>query len=156
MEATLSHTGYGTGITDSIKNTLKNPITFILFLLVVFLTAHTIYQVRRKQKTVGQALNDDVKLLATPTAVVAILGFVMGVGEFIITDNVNQYGLKPNKLFSIPDKNKLKSTIVTLLITSILTGVLTELALKMLPKGQSVSDQASSYKASYNIAASKK
>ncbi len=130
---------------ESVKSVLKNPFTIILTLLIIFLTAHTIYQVRRKNKTVGEALGDDAKLLATPTAVVAILGFVMGVGEFIITDNVNQHGFKPGKLFNIPDKSKLSSTVITLLVTSVLTGILTDLCLRLLPKKPTIAETASSY-----------
>ena len=119
------------------KSTLMNPMVFILLLLVIFLTAHTVYQVRRKGKTVGGALKDDLKLLATPTAVVAILGFVTGLVEFIITDNVNAYGfpdsITKGKIFELPDKKKLISTTVTLAIASAITGVLTELALRQLP-----------------------
>ncbi len=119
------------------KSTLMNPMVFILLLLVVFLTAHTVYQVKRKGKTVGEALKDDLKLLATPTAVVAILGFVTGLVEFIITDNVNAYGfpdsIAKGKIFELPDKKKLISTTVTLAIASAITGVLTEFALRQLP-----------------------
>jgi hypothetical protein len=103
---------------------------------VIFLTAHTVYQVKRKGKTVGGALKDDAKLLATPTAVVAILGFVTGIAEFIITDNVNQRfpdSISKGKIFEIPDKKKMASTVVTLAIASTITGFLTSLALKMLP-----------------------
>jgi len=120
------------------KSTLMNPMVFILFLLVVFLTAHTVYQVKRKGKTVGQSLKDDAKLLATPTAVVAILGFVTGLAEFIITDNVNAHGfpdsITKGKIFELPDKKKLISTTVTLAIASVITGILTDLALRQLPK----------------------
>jgi hypothetical protein len=119
------------------KSTLMNPLVFILTLIVVFLTAHTVYEVKRKGKTVGQSLKDDAKLLATPTAVVAILGFVTGLAEFVITDNVNQHGfpdsITKGKIFELPDKKKLISTTVTLAIASVITGVLTDLALKQLP-----------------------
>ena len=119
------------------KSNLKNPVVFILFVLVIFLTAHTVYQVKRKGKTVGGALKDDLKLLATPTAVVAILGFVTGLIEFIITDNVNEHGfpdsIKTGKIFALPDKKTLISTTVTLAIASTITGFLTDLALKQLP-----------------------
>jgi len=119
------------------KSTLMNPLVFILTLIVVFLTAHTVYEVKRKGKTVGQSLKDDAKLLATPTAVVAILGFVTGLAEFIITDNVNAHGfpdsITKGKIFELPDKKKLISTTVTLAIASVITGVLTDLALKQLP-----------------------
>lgn len=122
---------------------LKNPWTFLLMIFVVFLTAHTVYQVRRKGKTVGQALKDDAKLLATPTAVVAILGFVTGLTEYIIVSNVNEYGfpdsLKGGKIFQLPPKKELLSTSVTLLIVSIITGFLTDLALKALPGEAQVS-----------------
>jgi len=125
-------------IKSDIKGVLTNPITFILLLLVVFLTAHTIYQVKRKGKTAGQALKDDAKLLATPTAIIAILGFVTGLAEFIITDNVNTHGfpdsITKGKIFTMPDKKKLMHTSATLAVASVLTGFLTELALKALPK----------------------
>jgi hypothetical protein len=116
---------------------LKNPWTFILIIFVVFLTANTVYQVRRKGKTVGQALKDDAKLLASPTAVVAILGFITGLTEYIIISNVNEYGfpdsLKGGKIFSLPPKKELFQTMATLLIVSVITGFLTDLALKALP-----------------------
>lgn len=119
------------------KDVLKNPMTIILILLVIFITAHTIYQVKRKGKTVGQALKDDAKLLAKPVAVVAILGFVTGLAEYIIVSNVNQFGavegLKTGKIFKLPPKKELIQTSVTLLIVSIITGFLTDLALRALP-----------------------
>ena len=127
------------------KSTLMNPMVFILFLLVVFVTAHTVYQVKRKGKTVGGALKDDLKLLATPTAVIAILGFVTGLAEFIITDNVNTHGfpdsITKGKIFNLPDKKTMISTAVTLAIASTITGLLTDLALKSLPR----QDEASKY-----------
>src|ERR1700741_482317 len=96
---------------SGIAKTLSNPVTFLLILLVACLTAHTVYQVKRKGKTVGGALKDDAKLLATPTAVVAILGFVTGLMEFIIVTNVNQHGfpdsIKGGKIFSLPPKKEL-------------------------------------------------
>jgi hypothetical protein len=108
-----------------------------LFLLVIFLTVRTVYQVKRKGKTVGGALKDDAKLLATPTAVVSILGFVTGLVEFIVTDNVNQYGfpdsITKGKLFALPDKKYLITTSVTLAVASVITGILTDLALRQLP-----------------------
>jgi heme/copper-type cytochrome/quinol oxidase subunit 2 len=133
MEAT------GIAVTDKeTKSTLMNPLVFILFIMVIFLTAHTVYQVKRKGKTVKQALKDDAKLLATPTAVIAILGFVTGLIEFIITDNVNTHGFPDSftkgKIFTLPDKKTMISTAVTLAIASTITGLLTDLALKQLPK----------------------
>lgn len=132
MENTVETTAAG------IKKTLSHPIVFILFLLVIFLTAHTVYQVKRKGKTVGGALKDDAKLLATPTAIIAILGFVTGLAEFIITDNVNTHGfpdsITKGKIFALPDKKKLLHTSMTLAVASVLTGLLTELALRSLPK----------------------
>lgn len=120
-----------------LKDVLTNPVTFILILFVIFITAHTVYQVKRKGKTVGQALKDDAKLLATPTAVVAILGFVTGLTEYIIVSNVNEYGaaesVKTGKIFKLPPKKELIQTSVTLLIVSIITGFLTDLALRALP-----------------------
>lgn len=120
-----------------LAKTLTNPINFILMLLVVFLTAHTVYQVKRKGKTVGGALKDDAKLLASPTAVVAILGFVTGLAEFIIVSNINEHGfpdsLKGGKIFKLPPKKEFAHTAVTLLIVSVITGFLTDLALKALP-----------------------
>ena len=120
------------------KDVITNPVTFILMLFVVFLTAHTVYQVKRKGKTVKQALKDDAKLLATPTAVVAILGFVTGLTEYIIVSNVNEFGavesVKTGKIFKLPPKKELVQTSVTLLIVSVITGFLTDLALKMLPE----------------------
>ena len=119
------------------KDVLKNPITMILILFVIFITAHTVYQVKRKGKTVGQALKDDAKLLATPTAVVAILGFVTGLTEYIIVSNVNEFGavesVKSGKIFKLPPKKELAQTAVTLLIVSVITGFLTDLALRSLP-----------------------
>ena len=128
-------------VKSDIKSTLTNPITFILFLLVIFLTAHTIYMVKRKGKTVGGALKDDAKLLATPTAVISILGFVTGLMEFIITDNVNTHGfpdsITKGKIFTLPDKKKLLHTSMTLAVASLFTGFLTDLTLRMLPKENS-------------------
>lgn len=127
-----------TSATADIKKTLANPMVFILFLLVIFLTAHTVYQVKRKGKTVGGALKDDAKLLASPTAIIAILGFVTGLTEYIITDNVNTHGfpdsITKGKIFALPDKKKLLHTSMTLAVASVFTGFLTDLALKMLPK----------------------
>jgi hypothetical protein len=121
-----------------IKKTLSNPIVFILFLLVIFLTAHTVYQVKRKGKTVKEALGDDLKALASPTAVIAILGFVTGLMEFIITDNVNTHGfpdsITKGKIFALPDKKKLLNTSMTLAVASVITGFLTDFTLKALPK----------------------
>lgn len=132
MEATATSTA------SDVKKSLANPMVFILFLLVIFLTAHTVYQVKRKGKTVGGALKDDMKLLATPTAVVAIVGFVSALMEFIITDNVNRHGfpdsITKGKIFEMPDKKKLASTAGTLAVASVITGFLTDLALRMLPK----------------------
>ena len=122
---------------------LKNPWTFLLMIIVVFLTAKTVYQVKRNGKTVGQVLKDDAKLLASPTAVVAILGFVTGLTEYIIISNVNQYGfpdsLKGGKIFQLPPKKEMIQTTFTLLIVSFITGILTDLALKALPGEAQVS-----------------
>jgi hypothetical protein len=141
MEATAAKIEGVSSSSSDLKKTLSNPMVFILFLLVIFLTAHTVYQVKRKGKTVGGALKDDAKLLATPTAIIAILGFVTGLAEFIITDNVNTHGfpdsITKGKLFALPDKKKLMHTSMTLAIASIFTGFLTDLTLKMLPKESS-------------------
>ena len=73
--------------------------------------------------------------LTWPTAVVAIMGFVTGVMEFVIVNNVNQYGfpdsLKGGKIVTIPPKNELIKTSTTILIVSIITGFLTDITLKM-------------------------
>ena len=120
------------------KNVLTNPVTLILIAITVFLTARTIYNVKRKGKTVGQSFKDDAKLLASPTAVVAILGFVTGLTEYVIVSNVNEFGageaIKTGKIFKLPPKKELVQTAVTLLIVSVITGLLTEQALKMLPE----------------------
>lgn len=122
---------------NPIKRTLSNPIYFTLFLTLILLTIHTVYSVKRKGKTVGQSLKDDTKLLATPTAIVAILGFVTGLGEAIIFQNVKTHGIKGGtKLFEMPNKKELGETVTVLIVTSILTGFLTDLVLRMLPKDQ--------------------
>lgn len=134
----MSATGTTSSEKGGILKIFSNPLFFMLLLMVIFLTAHTTYQVKKKGKKVGEALKDDLKLLATPTAVVAILGFVTGLAEFIITDNVNKHGfpdsIAKGKIFELPDKKTLVSTVVTLAIASAITGFLTELALRSLPK----------------------
>lgn len=120
------------------KNVLTNPVTLILIAITVFLTARTVYNVRRKNKTVGQSFKDDAKLLASPTAVVAILGFVTGLTEYIIVSNVNEFGvgeaIKTGKIFKLPAKKEFFQTALTLLIVSVITGLLTEKALSLLPE----------------------
>jgi hypothetical protein len=138
MEATIT--------TEETKKSLANPMIFILMLLIVLLTAHTVYQVKRKGKTIGGSLKADAKLLASPTVIIALVGFVTALMEFIIVDNVNQHGFPDSftkgKIFNMPDKKKLISTASTLAIASVITGFLTSLALKMMP---SESKEASYY-----------
>lgn len=114
------------------------PGTLILMGIVAVATAYIVYQVQYKKKTLKEALAEVGKSIGSPTGIVAILGFIMGIGEFIITDNVNQYGfseaVKTGNLFQMPSKDKLQSTVTTLFITSILTGVLTDLTLRLLPQ----------------------
>ena len=132
--------------TEETKKSLANPMIFILMLLIVLLTAHTVYQVKRKGKTIGGSLKADAKLLASPTVIIALVGFVTALMEFIIVDNVNQHGFPDSftkgKIFNMPDKKKLISTASTLAIASVITGFLTSLALKMMP---SESKEASYY-----------
>lgn len=129
MEATIT--------TEETKKSLANPMIFILFLLVVLLTAHTVYQVKRKGKTIGGALKDDAKLIVSPVVIISLVGFVTALMEFIIVDNVNQHGfpdsITKGKIFNMPDKKKLISTASTLAIASVITGFLTSLALKLMP-----------------------
>lgn len=117
------------------KNVLTNPVTLILIAITVFLTARTIYNVKRKGKTVGQSLREDI---ASPTFIVGLVGFVTGLSEFIIVSNINEFGvgesLKTGKIFKLPPKKEFIQTAVTLLIVSAITGLLTEQALKMLPE----------------------
>jgi di/tricarboxylate transporter len=84
--------------------------------------------------------------LASPTVIIALVGFVTALMEFIIVDNVNQHGFPDSftkgKIFNMPDKKKLISTASTLAIASVITGFLTSLALKMMP---SESKEASYY-----------
>lgn len=127
---------------SSIGKVLSNPLTMILALLVALFTAHTVYQIERKKKTFKQVINDDLKLLASPTAIVSILGFVTGVCEAIIFQNLKVHGLsaglKSGKLFEIPNKDEFKQTLIVLIITSILTGLLTDLTIRMLNKEKAV------------------
>lgn len=120
------------------KKAKFSPGVLILMGLVAFVTAYVVYQVQYKKKTVKEAFSEVGKSIGSPTGIVAILGFVMGIGEFIITDNVNQYGFagaaKSGNLFQVPSKEKLQSTVTTLFVTSILTGVLTDLTLRLLPQ----------------------
>lgn len=110
-----------------------SPLMIILSLLLVVEVARTVYMVKKKGKTVKESLQDDLKLLASPTAVVAILGFLTGVMEFVIANNVKQHGfpdsLKSGKIFSLPPKQDLIQTATIILVVSSITGVLTELAL---------------------------
>lgn len=113
---------------------LKNPLVLILIALVVFETIRVVYISKKKNMTIGEALKKDAKLLATPTAIVAILGFVTGVMEFVIASNIKQHGfpesLKGLKLFSLPSKKDLIQTATIILIVSTITGLLTDLTLK--------------------------
>jgi hypothetical protein len=123
-----------------------NPLMIILLCLVVFETIRVVYLSNKKKKTIGSVLKDDAKLLSTPTAVVAIMGFVTGVMEFIIVNNVNQYGFpdsfKGGKIVTIPPKDELIKTSTTILIVSIITGFLTDITLKMV-SGKKEEDLAS-------------
>lgn len=125
--------------TNPIKRTLSNPINFTLFLGIILLTIHVVYIMRRKGKTFGQAMAEEGKLLASPTAVVAILGFITGLGEAIIFQNVKVHGIKGGtKLFTMPNKKELGETVTVLIVTSILTGLLTDMTLRMLPKDEPI------------------
>jgi uncharacterized membrane protein len=110
-----------------------SPLMIILILLLVVEVARTVYMVKKKGKTVKGSLQDDVKLLGTPTAIVAVIGFVTGVMEFVIASNVKQHGfpdsLKSGKIFTLPPKQDLIQTATIILVVSSITGVLTELAL---------------------------
>jgi hypothetical protein len=129
----------GIPLETSEKKGFGNPLAIILILLVVFETIRVVYISRKKSLTIGQALKNDAKLLATPTAIVAILGFVTGVMEFVIASNVKQYGfpdsIKGLKLFTLPPKKDLIQTATIILIVSTITGVLTDLTLKRIIEG---------------------
>lgn len=135
-EATISNAADNAG--SSIKRVLSNPVTMLLAIAVIFITAHTVYQIEKKKKTFKQVMADDLKLLATPTAIVSILGFVTGLFEAIIFQNLKVHGLstglKSGKLFEIPNKDDFKQTVIVLIITSILTGLLTDLTIRLLNK----------------------
>jgi len=111
-----------------------SPLMIILTLLLVVEVARTVYMVKKKGKTVNESLKDDLKLLASPVAIVAILGFVTGVMEFVIASNIKQHGfpdsLKSGKIFSIPPKQDLIQTATIILVVSTITGVLTDFTLK--------------------------
>ncbi len=119
------------------KGKFFTPGKIVLMLIVAAVTAYVVYQMQYKKRTFKDVLADIGKGIASPTGIVAILGFVLGIGEFIVTDNVNTHGfvpaLKSGKLFTV-DKKKLVSTTATLAITSILTGLLTDLTLRLLPQ----------------------
>ncbi len=123
---------------SSFKKVLTSPVTIILAFMVIIFTAHTVYQIERKKKTFKDVINDDLKLLGSPTAVVSILGFVTGLCEAVIFQNLKTHGLsggiKSGKLFEIPDKESFKQTLIVLTITSILTGLLTDLTIRMIAK----------------------
>jgi hypothetical protein len=129
----------GIPLETSEKKGFGNPLAIILILLVVFETIRVVYISRKKSLTIGQALKNDAKLLATPTAIVAVLGFVTGVMEFVIASNVKQYGfpdsIKGLKLFTLPPKKDLIQTATIILIVSTITGVLTDLTLKRVIEG---------------------
>jgi hypothetical protein len=112
-----------------------NPLMIILLCLVIFETVRVVYLSNKKKKTIGSVLKDDAKLLSTPTAIVAIMGFVTGVMEFVIVNNVNKYGFtdsfKGGNKVTIPPKDELIKTSTTILIVSIITGFLTDITLKM-------------------------
>ncbi len=124
----------GIPLETSEKKGFGNPLMIILILLVVFETIRVVYVSKKRSLTIGQTLKNDVKLLATPTAIVAILGFVTGVMEFVIASNIKQHGfpdsLKGLKLFTLPPKKDLIQTATIILIVSTITGVLTDFTLK--------------------------
>lgn len=111
-----------------------SPLMIILTLLLVVEVARTVYMVKKKGKKVNESLKDDLKLLGSPVAVVAILGFVTGVMEFVIASNIKQHGfpdsLKSGKIFSIPPKQDLIQTATIILVVSTITGVLTDFTLR--------------------------
>lgn len=117
------------------KKGYKNPLVIILILLIAVETARIVYVSRKKNQTIGESIKNDVKLLATPTAIVAILGFITGVAEFVIASNVKKHGfpdsLKGGKIFTLPEKNDLIQTATIILVVSTITGVLTDFTLKL-------------------------
>lgn len=111
-----------------------NPLMIILVCLVVFETIRVVYLSNKKKQKVKDTLRGELKLLSSPTAVVAIMGFVTGVMEFIIASNIKEHGfpdsLKGGKLFKLPSKQELIQTATIILIVSTITGLLTDVTLK--------------------------
>lgn len=133
MSATI---GLPEATTKGIKKTLLSPLNIILALIVIVFTSHTVYQMKKNKKTFKKVMSDDAKLLTSPTAIVTVLGFVTGLSEAIIFQNLKVYGMKNGigKLFIMPDKQTLKQTALVLLIVSVLTGLLTDVTLKLMVK----------------------
>jgi hypothetical protein len=53
-----------------------------------------------------------------------------------IKNLLNKESIKHNKLFELPDKQKLKTTLITLAITSLITGLLTDFTIKQINKNK--------------------
>lgn len=111
-----------------------NPLMIILVCLIVFETIRIVYLTNKRKQKVKDTLRGELKLLSSPTAVVAIMGFVTGVMEFIIASNIKEHGfpdsLKGGKLFKLPSKQELIQTATIILIVSTITGLLTDVTLK--------------------------
>lgn len=116
------------------KGGSKSPLLIILSALIIFETIRVVYLSRKKKETIGKTLKGELKLLSSPTAVVAIMGFVTGVMEFVIASNIKEHGfpdsLKGGKLFKLPSKQELIQTATIILIVSTITGLLTDITLK--------------------------
>jgi len=123
------------------KKTIFSPTTIVLMLIVSFVTAYAVYQKRANNKSGKDILLGLGSSVTSPAAIVTILGVFFGLAEFILVDNINKYGLnkesiKHNKLFELPDKQKLKTTLITLAITSLITGLLTDFTIKQINKNK--------------------
>ena len=116
-----------------------SPGLIIMTLILMAATAYMVYQIRAKKKSFVDASKGLGKLIASPTGVVAILGFMSGLTEYIVADNVNTFGFKDSvlspksKLFRLPEKEKLMKTATTLAVASFLTGLATDAVLRLLP-----------------------
>lgn len=110
-------------------------------LIVSFVTAYAVYQKRTNNKSGKDILLGLGSSIISPAAIVTILGVFFGLAEFILVDNINKYGInkesiKQNKLFELPDKQKFKTTVITLAITSLITGLLTDFTLKQINRNK--------------------
>ncbi len=128
----------GIPLEEKEKKGFGSPLAIIIIGLVIVETIRVVYLSKKKQKTIGETIKEDAKLLTSPTAVVAIMGFVTGVMEFIIASNIKEHGfpdsIKGGKLFKLPSKQELIQTATIILVVSAITGVLTDITLKAVNK----------------------